>query len=168
MTTPTDWIAETREVYEWADSRVAAHAPVCRQSGRCCHFKDFGHSLFLSHLEARILLDGAPFPLPEAGHFDDTGCPYQVEGKCEAREARPLGCRVYFCDPSFQEAMPEILEEGISKLKSIADRHGLGWFYAPLHHFLDGRYAARESIPPTRNLPPCETRLPARSPLPLA
>lgn len=167
MSFPTDWTDEIREVYGWADSQVSSHSPVCRISGRCCRFREFGHSLFLSHLEARILLDGAPLTLPEGTEFDDTGCPYQVNGMCQAREARPLACRVYFCDPSFQQAMPTILEEGLSRLKSIADRHGLNWCYAPLHHFLDGRYAAKERIPPPRNLPSCEPSSPTRSPLPL-
>lgn len=167
MTSQTDWVAAVLEVYAWADSQVAVHAPTCRISGRCCHFREFGHSLFLSHIEARILLDGAPFPLPEGEHHDDTGCPYQVNGKCEARQARPVACRVYFCDPAFQEAMPAILEEALARLKSIADRHGLGWCYAPLHHFLDERYAAKDRIPPPRNLPPCASPLPTRSHFPL-
>lgn len=167
MSSPTDWADEVREVYAWADAKVSENSPVCRISGRCCRFREFGHSLFLSHLEARILLDGAPFPLPAGKEFDDSGCPYQVNGKCQAREERPLACRVYFCDPTFHQAMPAILEEALARLKSIADRHGLDWCYAPLHQFLDGRYAAKERIPPPRNLPPCENPSLSRSPLPL-
>ena len=31
-------------------------------------------------------------------------CPWQdSRGHCTAREARPLGCRVYYCDPAFEE-----------------------------------------------------------------
>lgn len=167
MTSRTGWEDEVREVYAWADTQVAAQAPSCQVSGRCCRFREFGHNLFLSHLEARILLDGAPFPLPDGEQYDDTGCPFQVNGRCEARQARPLACRVYFCDPAFQEAMPAILEEALARLKSIADRHGLDWCYSPLHHFLDGRYAAKDRIPPPRNLPPCALPSPPRSHLPL-
>jgi len=120
-------------IYREIDQLVAAAAPVCVASGRCCRFREWGHTLFLTRMEADYLLETAP---PIQGPVDDSFCPYQVGKLCTARENRPLGCRVYFCDPSFQERMPEIMELGISKLRSLADRTGFGWDYAPLHRFL--------------------------------
>lgn len=119
-------------IYSSADATVAAAGPVCESSGRCCRFTEYGHTLFLSDIEAEYLLATAP----GYDRVTPDGCPFQVEGLCTARDERPLGCRVYFCDPTFQEAMPAILESHLQKLKHLADALGRPWRYAPLHVFL--------------------------------
>jgi hypothetical protein len=122
------------ELYEEVDEEVKAAGPVCLASGRCCRFKEYGHVLFLSNLEADVLLSAAPpYDQPVSAHF----CPFQKEKLCTAREPRPLGCRIYFCDPSYQEPMKEITEKYLGRLKELAARHGIEWRYAPLHHFLN-------------------------------
>lgn len=124
---------ELSQIYRDIDALVKQAGPVCQASGRCCRFREWGHTLFLTRIEAEYLLENAPqWDRP----IDDSFCPYQVKNLCMAREQRPLGCRVYFCDPSFQERMPEIMELGISKLRALADRTAVGWDYAPLHRFL--------------------------------
>ena len=143
-------------VYAAADAAIAAAAPRCDASGRCCRFTEYGHTLFISAFEAELLLAGAP--IYKEGPFSRDGCPYQVNGLCTAREHRPLGCRIYFCDPSFQSRMAEITEEAIAALKRIANEHDTGWHYAPLHHFLN------QLAPPA---PPADTMTPTRTSLPL-
>src|SRR5213078_2985164 len=102
------------EIYREADQAVAAAGPVCVASGRCCRFKEYGHTLFLSNLEASVLLaDAPPYDKPVTADF----CPFQKENLCTAREPRPLGCRVYFCDPSYQETGQQISEQALRKLK---------------------------------------------------
>ena len=65
-------------------------------------------------------------------------CPWQDQrGRCTARAARPLGCRVYFCDPMYQHAGEEISERFIGQLKQLTETHGLPWNDAPLHHHLE-------------------------------
>src|SRR5262245_28062392 len=88
------------ELYRTVDRSVAAAGPVCVASGRCCRFKEYGHSLFVSNLEAAVLLAAAPtYDRPVSPDF----CPFQKENLCTAREPRPLGCRIYYCDPNYQE-----------------------------------------------------------------
>ena len=121
-------------VYAAADAAVAEAGPRCESSGRCCRFTEYGHTLFLSQLEAEILLEAAPaYDQP----VTRDGCPFQVNNLCTARDPRPIGCRVYFCDPSYQDRMSEIIETAIAELKAIADEFGTGWSYAPLHTFLN-------------------------------
>src|SRR5579883_3642264 len=80
------------ELYQEVDAAVAAAGPVCVASGRCCRFKEYGHVLFLSSLEADVLLAQAPpYEPPVTPDF----CPFQKENLCTAREPRPLGCRIY-------------------------------------------------------------------------
>lgn len=128
----TELFDSIRDVYTSVDAAVAAAGPVCESSGRCCRFTEYGHTLFLSDMEAEYLLATAPV----YDRVTPDGCPFQVEGLCTARDERPLGCRVYFCDPKFQDAMPVILESHLQKLKRLADESGRPWRYAPLHVFL--------------------------------
>src|SRR5215831_10502114 len=101
-------------LYEEVDREVAAAGPVCLASGRCCRFKEYGHVLFLSNLEAEVLLAAAPgYDRPVSPDF----CPFQKDNLCTAREPRPLGCRVYFCDPAYQETAHRITEVGLRRLK---------------------------------------------------
>lgn len=123
-----------REVYAAADRSVAEAGPRCDASGRCCRFEEYGHTLFISHFEAEVLLESAP---PFQQPVSPSGCPFQVDGLCTAREARPLGCRIYFCDPRYQAHGNRITEASLASLKAIADEHGTGWRYAPLHVFLN-------------------------------
>src|SRR6187200_1071787 len=108
-------------IYAAADAAVTAAAPRCDQSGRCCRFTEYGHTLFLSRLEADVLLDAAP---PLAGPVTRDGCPFQVENLCTAREPRPLGCRVYFCDPTYEGVGEQISETHLRALKDLADELG--------------------------------------------
>jgi Fe-S-cluster containining protein len=122
------------EIYREADTAVAAAGPVCVASGRCCRFKEYGHTLFLSSLEADVLVAAAPpYDQPVSADF----CPFQKDNLCTAREPRPLGCRVYFCDPNYQERSHEITETYLRRLKALAAEFELDWQYAPLHHFLN-------------------------------
>ena len=122
------------KLYAEVDAAVAAAGPKCKSSGRCCRFKEWGHVLYLSRLEAEILLEAAP---PFEQPVSPDGCPFQQDKLCTAREPRPLGCRIYFCDPNYQQTANVIMEDALARLKRLADKHGLGWRYAPLHVFLD-------------------------------
>jgi len=134
-----DALAEIRDkltaLYRELDEAVAMMGPVCQLSGRCCRFKDYGHTLFLSAPEAQLLVADAPQP---PGQLDNgESCPWQdARGRCTARDARPLGCRVFFCDPSFETVAPELSETFLARLKQLASRHDWLWNYAPLHQHL--------------------------------
>lgn len=146
--------ARLRVLYTELDADVASHAPVCLLSGRCCRFSEYGHTLFLSEPEAALLLADAP---PPSRPLDDgTNCPWQdQQGRCTAREARPLGCRVYFCEDRYQEHAHALSETYIGRLRRLAETLDLPWNYAPLHHHLHtARDAGRFITPPASLEPP--------------
>ncbi|MGF1579160.1 MAG: hypothetical protein ACFCD0_07335 [Gemmataceae bacterium] len=125
---------EIHDIYTQVDREVDQAGPVCESSGRCCRFQEYGHTLFLSQFEAEVLLASAPsYDKPVSSAF----CPFQEGNLCTAREPRPLGCRIYFCDPDYQDRSQEITEKYVAKLKALADEKGRDWLYAPLHHFLN-------------------------------
>ena len=132
------------EVYAEADAAVRAVGPRCDSSGRCCRFTEYGHTLFISQFEADILLETAP---PYAKPVTRDGCPFQIDNLCTARDARPLGCRIYFCDPAYQETGNAITEEALTRLQRIADAHDTGWRYAPLHVFLNDADRPQDAPP---------------------
>jgi hypothetical protein len=141
-----DWRTELRELYEELDREVARLGPVCALSGRCCRFLEFGHTLFVSTAEVQLLLGLAP---PPTRPLDQgASCPWQdARGHCTARDARPLGCRIYYCDPNFQEGIYQLAERFIERLKRLSTKHGIPWNYAPLHrHLNDERWHGRFAV----------------------
>lgn len=134
-------------LYRELDAAVSELGPVCRLSGRCCRFEEYGHTLFLSAPEAAVLLADAPPPVRPLD--EGRTCPWQdVQGRCTAREARPLGCRVYYCDPLFDEHAPRLTELFLGRLKALVDDRGWAWDYAPLHRHLREGVARGEFTPP--------------------
>lgn len=121
-------------IYEDLAVDIAAAAPVCELSGRCCRFKEYGHTLFISRTEADLLLESG---LPENSTVDEAGCPFQINGLCTARERRPMGCRVYFCDPNYAGQGEALTERYIARLKLLHEETGTPWEYRPLHRFLE-------------------------------
>jgi len=137
------WRAAIGALYEELDAEVARLGPVCQLSGRCCRFQEYGHTLFVSDPEVRYLKSAAP--RPERPLDRGETCPWQDrQGRCTARDARPLGCRVYYCDPSYQHSGQELSERFIGRLKQLTEKHGLPWNYAPLHHHLEAERARGE------------------------
>lgn len=125
---------EILRMYEEVDQEVAQAGPVCESSGKCCRFREYGHVLYLTSLEAQVLLASAPaFTRPVSKDY----CPFQIENLCTARAPRPLGCRIYYCDPAYQDKSHKIMEKYLARLKSIAQSRKLEWLYAPLHFFLN-------------------------------
>ena len=136
-TPPVLALEKLRQLYAQLDEDIALRKPICNASGRCCKFELWGHRLYVSTLELANFLQvtrrekpDAPgtdsvaaitFPLPlyqEDGTLSP-GCPWQIDGLCTARSARPLGCRIYFCDTpakSWQQERYEYYHENITAL----------------------------------------------------
>jgi hypothetical protein len=141
--------AALHALYAALDAEVARLGPVCELSGRCCRFAEYGHTLFVSAPEMALLLDEAPPPTRSLDQGES--CPWQdALGRCTARAARPLGCRVYYCDPDYQPHAEALSEAFIDRLKRLVDGEGLPWDYAPFHRHLhraesEGRFPRPQS-----------------------
>lgn len=129
-------LQQVRQIYERAGADIAQAGPVCIASGKCCRFKEYGHTLFISNLEAAVLLASCPpYETPTLSDF----CPFQRDKLCTARDQRPLGCRIYFCDPTYQSTSYALTEKYLRELKELAELMGVEWCYAPLHQFLNAQ-----------------------------
>lgn len=119
---------ELEALYAALDGALAAVRPRCELSSRCCRFKDFGHQLWTTGLELDYLLAHAPPPPPGP----EGVCPYLKDGRCSVRDHRMLGCRIFFCDPAYQDAMGPLYERFHAEVKAIHRRHGIAYRYGEL------------------------------------
>ncbi len=128
-----DAIAEAvRAVYDDAAAQVEARGPACWASGRCCHFEAVGHRLYVTGLEAALAQRWATKPASSCdvrAALTLDGCPFQTGHLCGQREARPLGCRVYFCDTSAQTWQHDLSEHGLGQLREIHERFNVTYRY---------------------------------------
>lgn len=132
--------AELAELYARVDAEVAGHAPRCEMSGRCCDFPRSDHRLYASALETAFARDRAGGRVPAA----DSGlCPWHVDGLCTLRDGRPLGCRLYFCDPNWADTMPRVYERAHAEILALHERHGVSYAYAEFVHAVRDDAAAR-------------------------
>lgn len=121
---------ELQAIYGELAAEISATGVVCEVSGRCCNFEKIDHVLFATIMEMAVLLERKPI-----GTWPTSPvlCPYWVGGKCEAREDRPLGCRVYFCDPTYEAQHASRLYETYHKrLEDLARRYHFGGEYLPM------------------------------------
>lgn len=103
-------LAELRALYEEVD---AAHAGwSCDASTDCCHFGRTGREPYVTTIEARLVDDARRargVKVEKASSSEgkrrlpleakERRCPLlDPSGRCSVYQARPFGCRTYFCD----------------------------------------------------------------------
>ncbi len=123
---PRAALSELAALYSSLGSDVAATAVRCDLRGLCCDFDRSGHLLFSTDLEVAFARAHGAARIPDAPL---SSCPWFTSGKCKLREGRPLGCRVYFCDPGYADKMSELSERYHREVRAIHDRHGIEYRY---------------------------------------
>jgi len=127
-------------VYAELEALLATVRPVCIARGVCCRFEDAGHELYATALEADYAVHHHPAaPPPEA----PGRCPYHVAGRCTARAGRPLGCRTYFCDRPFEEALQATHERLLADIRRIEAETGYPRVYARFPALVEARGVGR-------------------------
>lgn len=116
------------QILDAADREIAALAPHCEACGKCCHFEDGARVLFASALEVEFLARRAkPVKLRKRNV-----CPYLQGQKCTVRDARPLGCRTFFCKDLDAQRLHAVYEDGLCRLAALSRRLGFEWSYGPM------------------------------------
>ena len=140
-------------------ARVVHEArPHCLASGNCCRFEAHGHRLYATGLEVARCLSICRDEGRDITRADieaavlEGNCPWQDGRLCIAREGRPTGCRVYFCDPRLQDLVPELAENAHREIREIHERFNVPYAYGEWRTMLREILAAapfRESSPRT-------------------
>lgn len=117
--------AALRDLYQRIDDDIAARSPTCWLSGKCCHFESYGHQLWVTALEIAWLLRqvSAPADVPR------DGCPFQRDRLCGIHAIRPLGCRIFFCDPSAQDWQGTVYEAHLDALNALHEELAIAYRY---------------------------------------
>ena len=104
---------------------MARLGPVCQLSGRCCRFKEYGHTLFVSTPEVQLLMDngaaaaaasGRGRNMPVARSIADTA-PHEIAGHWVAAFITAIQHT-----NRLHTACPSAI---IARLKALTDKHGL-------------------------------------------
>jgi Fe-S-cluster containining protein len=137
-------------LYADLDADVAAMEPTCWNRGLCCRFGAAGHRLFVTTLELVYFASGLTQRDGRLREVEATRdrCPYQIDGRCTARDVRPLGCRVYFCQASNRWWQPRMSERWLARLKELHVAFGVPYVYV---EWLAGLAAVRELISDSLN-----------------
>ena len=153
-------------VYEYAAESITQRGPVCNQSGRCCRFEQYGHRLYVTGLEVAYTVSRLTSEHPELtstslqAAIDAGGCPFQIDNLCAVHPLRPLGCRVYFCDPVAQGWQEGLSEKLLGQIRSLHQTHEIPYRYGEWRAMLDmfvepqawGESVQGERIPGSKRL----------------
>ncbi len=142
------------DFYQRLDADIRSRGPTCWLSGKCCSFDTYGHRLYATGLEIAWLVQQldtagrARLAAAELPAMD--GCPFQIDKLCTTHALRPLGCRVFFCDPSAQGWQNDLYERHLAELRAMHRRLGVPYAYVEWRRGLSGARAslARSSTSP--------------------
>lgn len=127
-------LRELGALYGELDAVIAADNPLCRTSGDCCQFGKYGHRLYATRAEAQYFALRRGWPAQE---FSMESCPYLRDNRCTARDARPLGCRVFFCDPAWRGKGEDLTERYLRRIGALSERLGIERDYRPFLEHLN-------------------------------
>ena len=125
----------------YRDIDAAYASTSCPSSSECCRFGRTGREPHVTSIEMVLVRRAVSrrasrrFPTPAPLHLkmaelpvvaDERVCPMMSpDGRCSIYEARPLGCRTFFCDrkTTLSEVRHRELLAFVSRLKQIAVAH---------------------------------------------
>jgi Fe-S-cluster containining protein len=126
--------AAVKDLYASLEAEIAQKRPRCEMSGRCCNFDEYGHRLYVTTLELAVFLyDYLDRPLIQlrqlAENWDGQTCPFQKGKLCSVHTMRPMGCRLFFCDPSSNQWQNDQYEQFHCQLKRLHEVLIVPYFY---------------------------------------
>ncbi len=122
-------------IYSDLAAEIEERKPLCVLSGRCCHFEEFGHRLYVTTAELATFLHGFETHAKSAQlaksikNWNGTGCPFQIAKMCGVHGIRPFGCRIYFCDQTSTEWQNQAYEIFHARLKKLHEELAIPYFY---------------------------------------
>lgn len=122
--------AEVRGLYAEIQGEIDRKRPLCVMSGRCCRFEEYGHRMFVTTAELGAFMAELGEELGDVErNGPQGGCVFQTGKICRVHRIRPMGCRVFFCDPGAQEWQKEVYERYHARLKEIHERLEIPYCY---------------------------------------
>ncbi|UCE61501.1 MAG: hypothetical protein JSU63_07080 [Phycisphaerales bacterium] len=120
-----DVIESMSDFYAECDRLIAEQPGRCVNKGECCRFGEYGHRLYVTALEVCYYL-ARTSTCPQV---TEDACPQAYDQKCYVRDSRPLGCRIFFCDPAAQQWQGPLTEELLARLRDLHRELDVPYFY---------------------------------------
>lgn len=163
-------------VYLTLADEIAIRRPICKTSGRCCRFEEFGHRLYVTTMELAkfsrelasdheppsAVRDGSLKPslshrlpilttdnLPSADRQpadQPPGCPFQIQGLCGVHALRPFGCRIFFCDQTSTAWQQDLYERLHGQIRHLHDELLVPYYYVEWRYALRALGLAKQRI----------------------
>lgn len=114
------------------EQQIRQVGPICEMSGRCCRFDAYGHRLYVTTLELAAFLAmarQAPLPTALTQRPNAGGCRFQEGKLCMVHHLRPLGCRMFYCDPRTHEPLETLFEQMHGNLKRLHEEMHVPYYY---------------------------------------
>lgn len=128
-------VAALQAVHQLVADQIEARNPACWGSGRCCNFKDSGHLLYTTGLEAAWTVSQLPpdsaLTRPALDAAIARGdCPFLTMNLCGVHLIKPAACRIYFCDESAQAWQHDLSETAHRMVRDLHQRFNIDYRYA--------------------------------------
>jgi len=120
-------LAAVAEIYAAIQGEIDARKPVCAISGKCCRFEEYGHRLYVTTIELAAFT--AQLQAEPVENWNGRGCPFQAGKLCGVHAIRPMGCRLFFCDPASTDWQQTRYERFHAELKHLHARLDVPYFY---------------------------------------
>jgi Fe-S-cluster containining protein len=127
---PEKAFTELRAVYERLAVALEPFRRHCASRGICCRFSSSGHMLYVTGLEAAEMERSGERIDPAL--IKDGTCPFLRGKLCGIRDHRALGCRIYYCDRTYEEDRNAVYESHLKEVRAIEARYGIEHSYRPV------------------------------------
>lgn len=124
---PDQAFVELQAVYKTLEQDLEPYRRHCDMRGVCCNFAALGHMLYATALEAAEM--GRAGLAPDAKLGAEGKCPFLNGISCGIRNNRALGCRIYYCDRTYEEERNEVYERCLKRVREIEARYGIAHSY---------------------------------------
>jgi hypothetical protein len=127
---PESALIELRALYAQLAGELEPLRRYCDARGLCCNFTAADHMLYVTSIEAAEM--AASPERPDMALAADGKCPYLRGTLCGCREHRAIGCRIYFCDRTYEEDRNALYEKFLKAARDIEARYGIEHLYTPV------------------------------------
>jgi Fe-S-cluster containining protein len=137
------------QIYQQVEQEIALRRPLCVMSGKCCRFDEYGHRLYVTTLElGAFSYELAKFAAKPPTGADKGVCPFQSGKLCGVHSIRPMGCRIFFCDPSSTQWQQERYERFQADLKRLHGELQVPYLYMEWRSALELLGLGTSHLPP--------------------
>jgi hypothetical protein len=126
-TVPEAALVELREIYARLATALEPYRRHCDMRGVCCDFAKCGHMLYVTGLEAAEMIKSGVAPDPALA--EDGKCPFLRGNQCGIRDHRAIGCRIYYCDKTYNDERNALCEKYLREAREIEARYGIEHSY---------------------------------------